>query len=178
VQQKEKLLWKLSEILNSPVEKLDKSVEKLVKELKEAKAERKKLVKELAKWESVGADVRVNAGTFSEIEGIRLVTRDFGEEINIDRMVQTANEIIRRDDATVTIFYGSDGKSARIMIMAGKKAVEKGINADNLAREAASILGGGGGGKPNFAQGGGTQVEKLTEAVGKAKELVKKQLRK
>jgi len=177
VQQKEKLLWKLSEILNSPVEKLDKSVEKLVKELKEAKAERKKLVKEIAKWESVGVGARMEAEAVIEIDDIKLVTRDFRENIDIDRMVQTANEIIRKDNATVTIFYGADGKSARIMVMAGEKAIEKGVNADNIAREAAAILGGGGGGKPNFAQGGGTHVEKLTEAIEKAKELIKKQIK-
>ena len=103
--------------------------------------------------------------------------RDFKESIDVDRMVQTANEIIKKDDATVAIFYGTDGKSARIMVMAGKTAVEKGVNADEIAKKSSAIIGGGGKGKPNFAQGGGTQIEKLPEAIKKAEETLRNQLK-
>jgi alanyl-tRNA synthetase len=92
-------------------------------------------------------------------------------------MVQTATEIIKRDEATVTIFYGADEKNARIMIMAGKIAVEKGVNSGEIVAEASSLIGGGGGGRTNFAQGGGTRVENLQEAVKKAEETLKKQLK-
>jgi alanyl-tRNA synthetase len=85
--------------------------------------------------------------------------------------------MIRRDDATVTIFYGSDGKNARIMMMTGKAALEKGVNANEMIAEASKMMGGGGGGKPNFAQGGGTQVEKLPEAVKKIEETLRKKLK-
>jgi len=175
-QENEQLLWKVSEILNAPLEKLDKTAEKLVKDLKEANADRRKLIKELAERESTTLETKTFE-TGEEIDEIKLVKRDFQDEISIDRMVQTANEIIKRDEATVTIFYGTDGKSARIMVMAGKTAVEKGVNANEIAREASAIMGGGGGGKPNFAQGGGTQTEKLPEAVRKAEETLRKQLR-
>ncbi len=177
VQQNEKLLWKLSEILNSPVEKLDKTAEKLIKELKEAKAEKKRLIKELAQRESIAVSAKAKTEKIREINGVKIVKRDFQEDINVNRMVQTANEIIKRDNATVAVFYGTNGKSARIMVMAGKKAVKKGGNANKIAHEASAILGGGGGGKPNFAQGGGTQVERLTEAVEKAERLLEKQLK-
>lgn len=175
-QENEQLLWKLSEILSAPLEKLDNTAEKLVKELKETNAERRKLIKELAARESAGLEVKALEER-EEINGIKLVKRDFQGEINVDRMVQTASEIIKRDDATVTIFYGTDGKNARIMVMAGKTAVEKGVDANEIVREASEIIGGGGGGKPNFAQGGGTQTKKLTEAVRKAEEVLRKQLK-
>jgi alanyl-tRNA synthetase len=61
------------------------------------------------------------------------------------------------------------------MVMAGKTALEKGVNANEIVREASSILGGGGGGKTSFAQGGGTRVEKLPRAIKKAEQTVKKQ---
>jgi alanyl-tRNA synthetase len=63
------------------------------------------------------------------------------------------------------------------MVMAGKTALEKGADASEIIREASVIIGGGGGGKPNFAQGGGTAVKKLQEAVKKAEEILKKQLK-
>jgi alanyl-tRNA synthetase len=177
VQEKEQLLWKLSETLNAPLEKLDKTAERLVAELKEANAERRKLIKEIAERESGIAHEREEISKIEEIAGIKLVKRDFKEEISVERMVQTANEIIKRDSATVAIFYGTDGKNARIMVMAGEAAMKKGVNANEIVGEASAILGGGGGGRPNFAQGGGTQTEKLQEAVEKAEEILKKQLK-
>jgi alanyl-tRNA synthetase len=176
VQKREQLLWKVSEILNAPLDKLDKTAEKLVNELKEANVEKRRLVKKLAHQESAGLGAKA-FGTVKEINGVKLLKRDFAEEIDVDRMVQTANEIIRRDSAAVAVFYGTDGKNARIMIMAGKTATEKGANAGEIVKEASAIIGGGGGGRPNFAQGGGTQVKKLSEAVKKAEELLRKQLR-
>jgi alanyl-tRNA synthetase len=177
VQENERLLWKVSETLNAPLEKLDKTAEKLVKELKEANAERRKLIKELAAKESVGFEEAKTAEASREIGGIKLVKRDFHEEIDVNRMVQTANEIIKRDEATVTLFYGTDGKTARILVTAGKTAVEKGVNAGEVVGVVSPVIGGGGGGKPNFAQGGGTQPEKLQEAIKKAEETIKKQLK-
>jgi alanyl-tRNA synthetase len=176
VQANERLLWKVAETLTAPIEKLDKTAEKLVKELKEANTERRKLVNELAERESTGLASKT-AEEIEEIKGIKLVKRDFKEEIDVNRMVQTANKIIKRDESTVALFYGSDGRNARIMVMAGKKALEKEINAGEIVREAAAIVGGGGGGKPNFAQGGGTQTEKLQEAIKKAAEALRKQIR-
>jgi alanyl-tRNA synthetase len=176
VQQQEQLLWKVSETLNAPVEKLDKTAEKLVKELKEANSEKRKLVKELAAKESE-VDVANTSGVVQEIDEVTLVKHDFQGEIDVNRMVQTANEMLKRNQATVTLFYGTDGKNVRVLVMAGKTAVEKGINASEIVRKVSPIIGGGGGGKPNFAQGGGTQPEKLEAAVKAAEESIKKQLK-
>jgi alanyl-tRNA synthetase len=176
VQENEKLLRILSEILNAPLEKLDKTAEKLVKELKEASAERRKLIKELAARESTGLEAKAQQ-MVEEIDGIRLARRDFEEEISVDRMVQTANEMIKRDETTVAIFYGTDGKNARIMVMAGKEALQKGVDANEIVKQASLMIGGGGGGRPNFAQGGGTRPEKLQEAVVKAEETLREQLK-
>jgi alanyl-tRNA synthetase len=178
VQQQERLLWKVAETLSAPVEKLDKTAEKLVKELKEANAEKRRLTKELAIRDSGTSTERVDIiKSEEEIDGIKVVKRDFLEEIDVNRMVQTANEMIKRNEATVTLFYGTDGKTVRILVMVGKVAVEKGVNANEIVKEVSPIIGGGGGGKPNFAQGGGTQPEKLQEAIKKAEETIKKQLR-
>jgi alanyl-tRNA synthetase len=176
VQQQERLLWKVSETLSASLEKLDKTAEKLVKELKETNLEKRKLIKELAARESTIGMTEM-AGVAQEIDGITLVKRDFQEEIDVNRMVQTANKIIKRNGATVTLFYGTDGKNARVLVMAGKVAVKKGANASEVVRAVSPIIGGGGGGKPNFAQGGGTQPEKLQDAVKTAEETIRKQLK-
>jgi alanyl-tRNA synthetase len=178
VQRNERLLVKLSETLNAPLEKLDKTASRVMRELKEANAERRKLIKELATRESTSLEAKTEAETSEDIGGIKLVVRDFQGSIDVERMVRTANEITKRNDETVTIFYGSNDKNARIMVMAGKAAVEKGADANEIVREVSAIIGGGGGGKPNFAQGGGMETDQLPKAVKAAKELLRKQLKK
>ena len=175
VQRSEQLLMKLSETMNAPVEKLATTAGKLVRELKEGNVERRRLIKELALRDSGSLGTKLGEHA-EEVDGITLVTRDFDGSIDVERMVQTANETIRKNDATVSIFYGSDGKNARIMVMAGEAALKKGANAGEIVREASRIVGGGGGGKPNFAQGGGTNVDKLSEAVKGAKTTLLRQL--
>jgi alanyl-tRNA synthetase len=52
--------------------------------------------------------------------------------------------------------------------------VAKGYHAGNIIREVAKITGGGGGGKPNLAQGGGKDASKLDEALAAVPGLLKK----
>ncbi len=122
VQEQESLLWKVSEVLAAPVEKVDKTAEKVVKELKEANVEKRRLIKELAEKESAVGQTQTCEATV-EADGVAIVKRDFGEVIDTNRMIQTATEVIKRNEATVTLFYGSDGKTCRIMVMAGEAAV-------------------------------------------------------
>jgi len=176
VQANESLLMKLSETLSAPLEKLDQTAEKIVKELKETNVERRKLIKELATRESTSAGGESVCST-QEVNGIKIIKRDFQDAIDVDRMVQTATEMIKKDEATVALFYGANDKNARIMVMTGSTAIGKGANAGEVVREASALIGGGGGGRPNFAQGGGTQVQKLSQAIVKAEEVLRKQLK-
>ncbi len=174
VQKQENMLWNTSTILNAPIEKLDKTAEKIVKDLKEANLEKRRLIKELAEKESTTAKT---AQAAEEINGISIIKRDFGEIIDTDRMIQTGSEITKNNPASVAIFNGSDGKTARILVMVGDEAVAKGVNAGQIIREVSPIIGGGGGGRPNFAQGGGTNPSGLQDALKAAIDLVKKQLK-
>ncbi|MCW3999534.1 MAG: alanine--tRNA ligase [Candidatus Bathyarchaeota archaeon] len=176
VQEQESLLGRVSEALNSPIDKLDKTAEKVVKELREVQVEKRRLIKELAEKES--ASGQTQTGEAEDIGGVALVKRDFGEVIDVNRMVQTAQEVIKRNPAAVTVYFGCDGKSCRLLLMAGDAAVAKGINCGAVIKDAAPVMGGGGGGRANFAQGGGTQCGKLVDAVAAAQTAVRKQLEK
>jgi alanyl-tRNA synthetase len=173
IQNQENLLWNIATILGAPVEKLDKTAEKIVKEFKETQQDKRRLIKELAEKES---QTTKTPETAQEINGVSIVKRDFGEVIDVDRMVTTGSEIIKQNSATVVMFYGSDGKTARIMIMAGDNAIAKGVNAGQIIKQSAPVIGGGGGGRPNFAQGGGTLPDKLQDALKVAEDTLKQQL--
>ena len=50
--------------------------------------------------------------------------------------------------------------------------VKDGLNASQIVREAAKLIKGGGGGQPFFAQAGGKDVEGLSNACTRIKELL------
>jgi alanyl-tRNA synthetase len=93
-------------------------------------------------------------------------------------MIRTASKLTEREAEAVTMFYGKDEKTVRFVVMVGRKALEKGAKANEIANETARLLGGGGSGRPEFAQGGGTKADRIDEAIKKAEETLKKQVSK
>ena len=186
IQHQELILWKVQETLNAPVEKLDKTAEKLVKELKEANSRSRKLEKKLAVFEasedmptsvSVKQKEAVEKTVTELFGGLRLVSLDFHNETDVNRFIQTANETIRQyGGVTIALAYGANTDTARMTISSGSIATEMGFDASKIIKDSAPIFGGGGGGRLNFAQGGGTKPEKLQEAVKAAEGAIRKQL--
>lgn len=62
--------------------------------------------------------------------------------------------------------------------MVSDDLVKKGANAGNIVKTAAEVCGGSGGGRPNMAQAGGKDKNKVKEALNKALETIKNQLSK
>jgi len=175
IQKDEELLTKVAEKLNVQPEKLESAVERLVEEWKEARRERERLLKELVEKEGKEPSESAALMRVQTLVDVKLATRMF-EPVDVDRMVKTASDLVKKDPAMIAVFYGRDKKTGRIVVMVGKEALKRGIDARTIANEAASKLGGGGSGRPDFAQGGGTQVHKLAEAIKKAEESLKRQL--
>lgn len=65
----------------------------------------------------------------------------------------------------------SDPAAPKVMVMAAvpPDLVKKGLNAGEWVREAATMLGGKGGGKPDNAQGGGSDIAKVKDAIKAAR---------
>jgi alanyl-tRNA synthetase len=176
VQKNEELLTKVSETLNVQPEKLEPAVERLVEEWKESRRERDRLLKELVEKESQASKEDRAGAKARKVAGVQLTTRLF-EPVDVDRMIKTGSGLIKSDRSAVALFYGKDAKTARIVVMAGEGAISLGIDARQIANEAASKLGGGGSGRSDFAQGGGTRVEHLSEAIDQAEKTIRKQLK-
>jgi len=169
IQENERTLWKVSEALDVPLEKVEKTTERLVAEWKEARRERERLLKQIA---SFAAEEYLS--TAKEVQGLNVVIRAV-KEVGVDHLIKIASEMVKIEPKTVAVLCAVN-ETARVVVMAGKEAMKCGINAREIADETASALGGGGSGRPDFAQGGGTLVGKVPEALHKAEEVITKQL--
>jgi alanyl-tRNA synthetase len=101
---------------------------------------------------------------------VRLV-RYVGEEEMKD-LIQLASEVVQQGGVVAILASGAGG--AGKIVVARSEDVD--VNAGDVVREAAQVMGGRGGGKPQLAQGGGPDGSKLEAAVARAVEMVRARL--
>lgn len=102
---------------------------------------------------------------------VRLVTAEF-QDTDSDSLRALAADLISEINgaALVTLVGITDGK-ATLMVAASMQAQQLGVKAGDVARALSKILGGGGGGKADFAQGGGGNVFLVAEVFEMARAL-------
>ena len=88
------------------------------------------------------------------------------EVSDVDTLRQMTDWFRDRLGSSVVVLGSVINDKPMLVAAATADAIEKGIHAGNLVRDAAKIVGGGGGGRPNMAQAGGRHADKLPEALG------------
>ena len=78
-------------------------------------------------------------------------------------------------DSVILLASAFDGK-VNLVAMATDTAMAKGAHAGNLIKSVASLVGGGGGGRPNMAQAGGKNPAGIDLVIEKAQEVIASQI--
>lgn len=110
--------------------------------------------------------------SIQEVNGVKLVAKNIpGSDMN---QLRTMVDDLKEKLGSGIILLGT-AQDDKVQLIAGvtKDLVEKGYHAGKLIKEAATICGGGGGGRPDMAQAGGKNPEKLNDAITFAQEWVK-----
>jgi alanyl-tRNA synthetase len=104
----------------------------------------------------------------TEVNGTVLVTLNAGEAGSSDALrnaVLDARNRLGESKAAVVAFAGIVNDKPAVVVATNELARQNGANAGALVKQMSQILGGGGGGKPDLAQGGGQDVGKIAEAL-------------
>ncbi|MBQ3446627.1 MAG: alanine--tRNA ligase, partial [Synergistaceae bacterium] len=121
-----------------------------------------------------------NSESFLEREDVNGVLLQVGRfpDIPANMLRDIGDKARARPEANIVVLasVSSEDESCQLAVMADDKAVNMGVNAGTLVKEACAILGGKGGGRKNLAQGGGKNGAKLSEALTRIRELVKSQV--
>ena len=108
-------------------------------------------------------DLKVLTATIPDADGAKL--RQMGD--------------VLRDKApdVVGVLATVNGEKITFLAVCGKEAVAKGIKAGEIIKNVTAICGGKGGGKPDSAMGGGTDVLKLDDALASIDNFVAEKLK-
>ena len=123
--------------------------------------------------EARGEAARILTGA-TELGGLKVITTIIEDTaVDVDRLRQIEDLLRDWEAGVVAVLAAVKDDKITIMAACGKAAVEKGVKAGDLIREIAKLCGGSGGGKPDFAMGGGKDASKLRDALDAVYDYVK-----
>ena len=161
----EKLL-RAAQLLKTTSNELESRIGGMLSEMKEIRSQLEKF-KEQA---SLG-EARSFLTSAKEVKSLKLVTaqRD-GMDANALRKL---GDFLRDKEPKIVGVLASvnDGK-VTLLAVCGKEAVASGVKAGDIIKAIAPICGGKGGGKPDSAMGGGTEVSKVDDALAAVDDLI------
>lgn len=161
-QGRDDLLAGAADILRVPNEQLPKTATRFFEEWKSQQKEIERLKEDLAR-----ARLKTLTADAESIDGLKVVVQKMGSA-DIEELLKAAALLAEQD--CVALLGSETGK---LVAAVGRSGLDKGIKAGSIIKAAARALGGGGGGKPDLAQGGGPDVEKLDEALAAGREAMR-----
>jgi alanyl-tRNA synthetase len=160
-QETDEILSEVQQTLNSSRNALVSQVEKLKEHLREKEKENKSLRHKLVniKYEKEEEDVRM-------VKGIPVLVRKV-EGLNNTEIRELADTLKQKIRSGVIILGTASDKKAFVVISVSKDLTDR-IQAHEFIKKAAPLIGGGGGGRPDFAQAGGSSPENLSQLLEKS----------
>ena len=105
------------------------------------------------------------------VGGLHVIT---GTRQNLDaNALRAMGDFMRdKDPSVVAVLASINGEKVSFLAVCGKEAVSKGIKAGELVKSVSAVCGGKGGGKPDSAMGGGTDLLKVDDALATVDDFV------
>ena len=170
----EELVVQQAATLQAISQKLQAPVHELEARLDAYMADTDVLRRRLAETERVG--LRAEAESLIgrvHVSGSVNVVSDVISANSVEAMREVGDHIKQKLDSVVIALGAVIDGSPMIVVMITSDLVGRGLHAGNIARDAAKLMGGGGGGRPESAQAGGRQADRLGAALDAVSGLVR-----
>lgn len=171
VREQKKILADLSSQLNASTSELSDKVAHLIAHNRELERELQSLRREQA-----GSEMDMLVSSAINVNGVRVVAA----EVSPPDMegFRTMGDGLR--DALGTEGVGVIGANlngkASLLAVVTDDLIDRGVQAGNVVKAIAQIVGGGGGGRPHLAQAGGKFPEKIGEALTRVPDIIRAQV--
>ncbi|WP_028596041.1 alanine--tRNA ligase [Paenibacillus assamensis] len=163
------VLKQAASLLKSNVTDVPKRVEAMFAREKELARENESLLAKLSSMEAGQLTDQVRT-----VAGVQVLTAQVNAG-SMDALRTTADELkTKLEQAIIVLGAASEGK-VNFVVSVAPELVKQGFHAGKMIKEIAAAAGGGGGGRPDMAQAGGKNAEKLSEALALVEQLVSQQ---
>jgi len=167
VRQREQILKEISSILKGSEENVADKLAKLL-------AQQRELEKKLAQLQSTLAGSQSDdiLSQARRLNGVSVVASRV-EGVDDKGLRELADQLRDKLHPAVVVLGAVQGERVALLAAVSKEAT-KYYHAGNIIKQIAPLVGGGGGGRPDFAQAGGKDPARLDEALQKVYELIEK----
>ena len=147
----------------------------ILKKISSQNAELKEKDKEISELKSKltsGAEDDI-LNSAKDINGVKAVAYAL-EDVDGNALRDLADKIRNKMGSGVVVLVSKMNDKVNLVAMSTKDVLDKGVHCGKIIKEVAAVVGGGGGGRPDMAQAGGKNPEKINEAVENAYEIIEK----
>jgi alanyl-tRNA synthetase len=165
VQKSSRILQQLSHLIKDKPEAAAHRITSLLASLKGQEKEIQRLKAQMAEIQAADS-----AGETSEINGVTAII----QQVSVDKpaaLRELADRFRDRIRSGIVVL-GADAEGKALLIVVVTKDLTDRFHAGKMIKTIAAQVGGGGGGRPDMAQAGGTQPQQLNRALETARELI------
>lgn len=170
VEEKDSLLQEINKVLKTPMHETINKINAINEELKKKDKLVSSLEAKLAQFQVT--DVLSKTVKVKDISVLvsKVEARD------MDALRNMADMFRDKMKTGIVVLGSVVGDKANFIVAMTNDITKKGAHAGKIVKDVAKIAGGGGGGRPDMAQAGGKDIDKIDEALGQAVEIIEQQL--
>nr|MBP7602196.1 hypothetical protein [Thermoflexales bacterium] len=160
----------IAQALNAPLDQVAAQAARLTQELGETRKSLESAQRDLsrARFEAILSKAETRGGAAVLVAQVEAATPDMLREMS--------DWFRERQPSGVLTLGAAIGEKPAIVVAVSADLNKRGLDAGKIIREVAGIVGGGGGGRPTFAQGSGKDSSKLADALARANEIISRAL--
>lgn len=167
----EKLISDSLNVLKTQRDNLPNAIEKLQEELKKTRKEVDDLKMKIATGQIGGSASQDEA---KDVAGVKVIAKTV-EGLDKGGMRHLSDTLMAKIKSGVVIVAKTEEDKVSFIVRVSDDLTGK-VSAGNIVREIAPIVGGRGGGKPDMAEGGGTDASKLNGAIEASYSVIEKMI--
>jgi alanyl-tRNA synthetase len=156
------LIKRLAQTIKSPIDELENRISDSLEELRSTQRELAALRSQLAL-----AQLPALIAAKQPVNGLDVVAAVL-DDVNADGLKEVASALVQKLGDKGVVVLGIETEGRAVVMVAVAKGAQPSANAGAMVKIASEVLGGGGGGRPDFAQGGGPNASELKAAIDKA----------
>ncbi|MED4636337.1 alanine--tRNA ligase [Peribacillus frigoritolerans] len=141
-------------------------IETVLAEVKDLHRENESLTAKLSNIEASSLVSNVK-----EVNGVQVLVAKV-QATDMNNLRAMADDLKQKLDSVIIVLGSAQGDKVNLIAGVTKDYIDRGFHAGKLVKEVASRCGGGGGGRPDMAQAGGKDPEKLDAALNFVEEWV------